>query len=143
MALIAKSKSAQISVAQAKGIIKQKKKKGNTANLSAIIQSDDEDGSDTVDLADLDGDEINRKINRRAQAIVTKQQRKNQAKLAAAAGFTADGVALSKKQKASIKKANLATLQKDCPGKKAREPRQIRVNRSRLVDLLMRTNILP
>ena len=48
LALIAKSKSAQISVAQAKGIIKQKKKKGNTANLSAIVQSDDEDGSDGV-----------------------------------------------------------------------------------------------
>jgi hypothetical protein len=120
LALIAKSKSAQISVAQAKGIIKQKKKKGNTANLSAIVQSDDEDGSDTVDLADLDGDEINREINRRAQAIVTKQQRKNQAKLAAAAGFTSDGVALSKKQKASINKANLAALQKDWSGKKGK-----------------------
>jgi hypothetical protein len=51
---------------------------------------------------------------------LTKRLRKNQAKLATAAGFTSDGVALSKKQKASIKKTNLAALQKDWSGKKGK-----------------------
>ena len=110
LSLIAKTKTAQISVAQAKGIIKANGKK---AKLSTIVESDDEGSDDAVDFTTLDSDAIHREINRRAQALQTKIQRKNQARLAAAAGFTSDGKALTAKQKASIKKANLAALQKD------------------------------